>query len=107
VLIQRIDGSTAVLCIYSLSGRVASPHFICDRRKATTVHSPSSYIAIIHSEICSNSMQAAVLSDTMKDDALYVIVLLEVFRWTRGKAVLNSTSIISNDSRHWLCVVSL
>jgi hypothetical protein len=27
-----------------------------------------------------------------------MIVLLEVHRWTRGKAVLNSTSVISNDS---------
>jgi len=32
------------------------------------------------------------------------IVLLEVHRWTRGKVVLNSTSIISNDPRHWLRV---
>ena len=29
---------------------------------------------------------------------LSLVVLLEVHRWTRGKAVLNSTSIISNDS---------
>ena len=34
------------------------------------VHSPSSYIAIMHSEICINSMQVTVLRDAMKDDAL-------------------------------------
>ena len=55
-----VDTMNRWVDISALSGRVASPHFIRDRRQATTVYSPSLYIAIIHSEICGNSIKETV-----------------------------------------------
>ena len=61
-------------CSVSAVSRVESPHHtsyvIADKLLSIHHHHHHSNQTCMHSEICDNSMQATVLDDAMKDDAL-------------------------------------